>query len=344
MKQLMKLLIALVVCAGIVAATGWHFLSNWSLEKGPLTAELVLEFKPGTKLKELAVQLESLGAIDDADMFVMWVRAKRNYNSFQAGTYKIEPESTPTTIFSKLAKGESFEPVLANYTIPEGFTAKQVMERLAANGIGHIVANINLIKDKKFLESLNIPGSSIEGFIFPATYSYTYIPTAHQAVKNMVETFWQKMPKGYEEAVKAKGLTLYQAITFASLIELETKHDEEKPLISEVIWSRLKDGVPLAIDAAVIYGITDYDGDIKTKHLKDPDNLYNTRIHKGLPPTPIGAPSTKAIEAVLTPTSSKYYYYVLKPGDTRHYFSKSLKEHNENVKKYVEWARKVNKR
>ena len=344
MKQFLKLLLALVLCAGIVASTGWYLLSNWSQVLGPLPEELVLEFKPGTKLKELAVHLQNQSAIDDADMFVMWVRAQRNYNSFQAGTYKIEPRSSPSTIISKLVKGESFEPVVLTYTIPEGFTAKQVMERLAAQGVGHIVANLNLINDKKFLQSLNIPGPTLEGFIFPATYSYTVIPTAHQAVKNMVDTFWQKLPKDYEQAVKTKGLTLYQAITFASLIELETKHDEEKSLISEVIWSRLKDGVPLAIDAAVIYGIADYNGDIKTKHLKDPENPYNTRIHKGLPPTPIGAPGTKAIEAVLTPSSLKYYFYVLKPGDTRHYFSKSLKEHNENVKKYVEWARKINRR
>ena len=138
MKQLMKLLIALVVCASIVAGIGWYFLSVWSLEKGPLTAELVLEFKPGTKLKELAVQLENQGAVDDAEMFVMWVRVQRNYNSFQAGTYKVEPASTPAMIISKLVKGESYEPVVVSYTIPEGFTAKQVMERLAANGIGHI--------------------------------------------------------------------------------------------------------------------------------------------------------------------------------------------------------------
>ena len=102
--------------------------------------------------------------------------------------------------------------------------------------------------------------------------------------------------------------------------------------ISEVIWNRIKKGEPLGIDAALIYGIKNYQGDIKWKHLRDKKNKYNTRIHKGLPPGPIGAVSKVSLEAVLNPTAEGYYYYVLKAGTTRHNFSKSLAEHNKFVK------------
>jgi UPF0755 protein len=344
MQHLFKLLIAIGLTVSAMAVGGWLYLSDWAKTPGPLAGELVLEFKPGTRLKDLAAQLKSDNIISDPDRFVMWVRVQRSYDRFQAGNYKLTPMVTPDEVIEKLIRGESFEPVVLTYTVPEGFTVRQVMERLAANGVGHIVANQNLAKDQIFIDNLKIPGSSLEGFIFPATYSFTKIPTPHEAVRHMVETFWQKLPPGYEDRVRQLGLTLYEAITFASLIELETKHDDEKSLISEVIWRRLKDKAPLAIDAALIYGIQDYNGDIKTVHLKDASNPYNTRIHRGLPPTPIGAPGIRAIEAVLTPSAFNYYYYVLKPGDTRHHFSRSLKEHNTNVKKYVEWSKRINKR
>lgn len=344
MKFLIRLLFASFLTVAVLAGAGWMILKDWSTTPSANTEEIVLEFKPGTKLRDLATNLEIEHSIDDANRFVMWVRATRSYAGFQAGTYKLDPGMTPAGIVAKLIRGESYEPVVLTLTIPEGFTVRQVMERLAANGVGHIVANQNLAKDQLFLDSLKIPGPSLEGFIYPATYTFTTIPTAHQALKNMVDTFWEKLPKNYEDAAKKRGLTLYQAITFASLIQLETKYDDEKSLISEVIWRRLNDRAQLAIDAALIYGIQDYNGDIKSKHLKDPENPYNTRIHRGLPPTPIGAPGTKAIEAVLTPSDFKYYYYVLKPGENRHHFSISLKEHNSNVKKYVEWSKRTNKR
>ena len=132
-----------------------------------------------------------------------------------------------------------------------------------------------------------------------------------------------------------KGLALHQAVTFASLIEAETLHDDERSKVSEVIWRRLKDNAPLGIDAALIYGIPDYAGDLKTAHLNDAKNRYNTRIHRGLPPSPIGNPSAKSMAAVLTPSDQGYYYYVLIPGSDRHHFSRTLKEHNEHVRNLV---------
>jgi len=156
-----------------------------------------------------------------------------------------------------------------------------------------------------------------------------------------VKNFWQHLPKNYEAQVHAMGLSLDQAVTFASLIERETRHDDEKPLISEVIWRRLKDKTPLAIDAAVIYGVANYKGNLTWANLADAKNPYNTRIHVGLPPTPIGSPDLKALEAVLTPSNFGYYYYVLIPGEGRHHFSRTLQEHNEHVKKLVESTKRV---
>jgi UPF0755 protein len=185
-----------------------------------------------------------------------------------------------------------------------------------------------------------VPSTNLEGFLYPATYNFTEQPTATSAYTQMAKTFWSHLPKDYEKSVQARGLTLQQAVTFASMIETETLNEDEKALISEVIWRRLKDGVPLGIDASLIYGIPGYGGDLTWADLSNADNPYNTRVHKGLPPTPIGATSLKSLEAVLTPSNFGYYYYVLIPGTQRHHFSKSLKEHNEHVRILVKATRR----
>ena len=157
----------------------------------------------------------------------------------------------------------------------------------------------------------------------------------------MIKEFYLKLPKNYEKKIHSYGLSLYEAVIFASLIEKETFLPEERDYIAEVIWNRLKANMPLGIDAAVIYGVKDWKGDLKTSHLRDRKNLYNLRIHRGLPPGPICSPSKASLEAVLTPSRKGHYYYVLLPGtQKRHHFSKTLKEHNLFVKKLVRYQKK----
>lgn len=335
---------AILLVLGLLAAAAvfgvYVRLQHWSQEEVPLAGETIFDFKAGTGLSGLSKTLEARGVVSNALMFTAWVRLEGTYRQFQAGRYRFEGKVSPAQVADAIRKGETWNPVVLQIAVPEGFTIKGVIERLAAHGVGHIVELQRLVKDPTFLKSLNVDAPSLEGYLFPATYSFHEMPTAMQALEQMTKTFWQNLPRDYEKRVNAMGLTLQQAVTFASLIELETMLDDEKPLISEVIWRRLKDKVPLAIDAAVIYGIPDYDGDIKWSHLSDASNPYNTRIHVGLPPTPIGAPGLKALEAVLTPSNFGYYYYVLVPGATRHHFSKTLKEHNQHVKKLLNGSKK----
>jgi len=112
-----------------------------------------------------------------------------------------------------------------------------------------------------------------------------------------------------------------------------------------VIWRRLREGAPLGIDASIIYGIEDYTGDLKWKHLRDAKNPYNSRIHKGLPPTPICSPGLKALEAVFNPTQYGYKFYV---ADTKrpgwHVFTKTHREHNAKVKELIQATRRGKKK
>ena len=192
------------------------------------------------------------------------------------------------------------------------------------------------MRNKSFIKELGVNSSSLEGYTYPATYSFSKMPTGREFYTTVVKKFFDSLPSGFLDQVEARGLSLNDAVTFASLIELETMQEAEKPIISEVIWRRLKQGDALGIDAAIIYGISNYAGDITWNHLKDKNNPYNTRIHRGLPPTAIGAVSKTSLEAVLKPTNLGYYYYMLDADDqTKHVFSRTAAEHGEQVKRFL---------
>ena len=264
------------------------------------------------------------------------MRLNNLFTGFQSGPYRYELFAKPADIANDMINGKVYRPVVVQFTIPEGFTLRKITDRLVANGIGKSEEVWAQFRNPAFISSLGIQAMTLEGYIYPATYTFTEIPDPKTAIKKMVDTFWNRIPANYLEAITAKKLTLHQAVTFASLIEMETLHLDEKPLVSEVIWNRLKDNVPLGIDATIIYGIPNYDGNIRRVHLEDAKNLYNSRLHRGLPPSPIGSVSSESLAAVLTPSNMGYYYYVLEAGtENRHHFSKSLSEHNEYVRKLV---------
>ncbi len=345
MLRAIKFLIACVVLAAVIAVAvvywGKQRLSEWSHTVVVPDEVAVIDFPRGTKLAELAELLEASNVVDEPLYFRAWVRFFSSYQKFQAGMYRFEGPVSPQEIARKMIEGDIYIPVVLQFTIPEGFTQKQVIERLVELKVGSIEDFEKLVNDKAFLTEVGIDASSLEGFLYPATYQFSEFPGPREALTSAVTTFWSKLPQGYENSVRDLGLSLVEAVTFASLIELETRLDEERPLVSEVIWTRLKRGMPLGIDAAIIYGIKDYTGDLKFRHLKDSSNPYNTRIHAGLPPTPIGSPSLASLQAVLTPSSQGNLYYVLDPEDgSRHIFSKTLREHNRHVRKLVRHRRK----
>ena len=338
MFRLITLFWCVVFAIGLMGY--WH-IDRWGNAEIALTTERVVEFPRGTSIATLAGSLEATGLIDNSLMFGIWVRLFGNYGKFQAGNYRFTNSVSPASIADKMAAGKIHQPIVLQFTVPEGFTLKLLFKRLEAKGIASAAEIKKLAYSKTLLKKLNVPSTSLEGFVYPATYSYKRRLSAEEVLTDLVQTFWRKLPSDYGQRVKKMGLTLKNAVTFASLIELETMHADEMPKVSEVIWRRLKAGSPIGIDAALIYGIKDYQGDIKWAHLKDRKNPYNTRIHKGLPPTPIGSPSSQALLAVLNPTNQGYYYYVLNiQSGNRHHFSKTSAEHRKHVKALVKATKK----
>lgn len=339
MKAILNRVLAVFFVGTTVIAVAIWLVHDWGTQPRSIETPIELEIPRGSSSEVIAELLEQRSLISHRFLFKVWLRAFGHPERYQAGLYQFVDQVSPEQIDEFLRNGRVYSPVVLQFVIPEGFTLQQVLRRLEANGVGTYEELSTLAHDRKFLDDLNISNEakSLEGYLYPATYSFIRKRTAREVLAHMVETFWQKLPDGYIEGLKKKRLSLHKAVTFASLIEMETLHDDERPKIAEVIWSRLRNGEPLAIDAALIYGIKDYQGDIKWKHLKDRKNPYNTRVHKGLPPGPIGSVSQNSLAAVLSPTDEGFYYYVLKYNSGgRHHFSKTLKEHNQHVRRLVE--------
>ena len=341
MKALLSFVVFIILSA-LLAFLGFEYAKNWTTSYSNLEKEVVYEFKPKTSLDKLSKDLAGNKIVSSDVFFKYWVKYFANYSKFQAGKYRFSDKITPLEVVASFVSGSTYNPVVFKFTIPEGFTFKQISKKLASFKLGDFNEIISLKNSKDFITELGLNSNTLEGYVYPATYSFIEMPNAKAVIKKAVSEFLKRLPEDYEQRVQEMGLTLDEAVNFASLIELETSSIEEKPLVSEVIWARLKDKVAIGIDATIIYGIKDYKGNITRKHLKDASNLYNSRIHLGLPPTAIGNPDISSLLAVLNPSSEGFYYYVLdvtKPGN-KHHFSKSLSEHNTYVRKLIQHSRK----
>jgi UPF0755 protein len=329
--------IAILFLAGSSLGVGTYVLLKWSREPfGTEAAEVEIEVPKGVTLAELSQKLESVNLVSSSTKFRMWTKVFSKFTNFKAGVYKIPSPISPESLGLKFIEGSTYREVKYEILLPEGFTLDSVIERCIGMGIGSREEFLRLSKDREFLDTLGIGADSIEGFLYPATYFFYEMPSEEDVYKELVGTFWKKLPAGYESMAASRGVTMYQAIIMASLIEAETMYEEEKPLIAEVIWNRLRMGMPLGIDASTIYGISGFDGNLTKDNLKDTSNPYNLRVVKGLPPTPINSPTVSSLKALLEPTSEGYLYYVLtSKNDKHHTFTKSLSEHNSAVAKFL---------
>ena len=316
---------------------GYKYIKNIYPHKTLYVDNVQISLNSGESLKVFAKKLKNSGVINDENLFYLWVRFFSDYSKYQKGPYLFDGKISPIDIDEMIKQGKIYEPVVFKITVPEGYNFKQICEKLASLNESFLFNECyQLLNDKELLDKYNIESDTLEGFLFPLTYSFTKMPSLREVIETMLDTFFKKLPSNYYEEISKLRLTLKDAVTFASLIELESADPNERNMISGVIWNRLRARMPLGIDASLIYGIKDYNGNIRKKDLKDSDNKFNTRMYVGLPPTPIASPSLESLIAVITPTEHKYYYYVLDyQNKKRHLFSKNLNEHNVLVKKLV---------
>jgi UPF0755 protein len=294
-------------------------------EKGENKNFVVVE---GATLKQVAVGLENADIIRSNTLFRLAGRFMGYDHHIKTGEYRLNGAMPPLKILETLKEGRI---ITHPITIPEGFNLDQIAHLLEQKGLSNKASFLEHAKDRSLMAQLDLSGDTLEGYLYPDTYRFQRNVTAGRIIDVMVKRF-RDIVTPLDARIKDSGMTLKQAITLASIVEKETGRPEERPMIARVFLNRLQKNMRLESDPTVIYGISDFNGNLTKRDLKT-KTPYNTYIIRGLPPGPIANPGLAAISAVLNPEEGNYYYFVSKNNGT-HYFSKTLKEHNRAVRRF----------
>jgi len=304
------------------------FLSLLPVGKGE---RKVIEIKEGTSLLAIANELKSEKLIRSKFSFVLLALLTGKGKKLKAGFYELSSSFPSWKILGILAEGKVKK---IKVTIPEGFTIRQIGERLEQAGILSAKEFVHLATHAPITLRMIVgaPSGNLEGFLFPDTYYFSQGESPENIVKAMLWNFRRKV---LEKVKGSSELPFYDALKLASLVEWEAKHDEERRLIAGVLLNRLRKGMKLECDATLQYVLPQHKERITYKDLEI-DSPYNTYKVKGLPPTPICNPGLPSIEAALNPEDTPFLFYVARP-DGYHIFSLTAEEHF----KAVERARRL---
>ena len=315
---------------GAASAAGVHWLLA---PANPVAAEIVFTVAPGQPLGEIARSLERARLVRSASAVAWIARLHGQSGALRSGEYALSAAQTPSEILAVLESGRTLSyPVV----LPEGFTAAQIGARLAAEGLADADAFAKAIRDPALIASLGISAPSLEGYLFPDTYLLPHGMPAEEIARLFAERFlvvWKQI----EPLATAQGLTQHQVVTLASIVEKETGVSEERALVAGVFRNRLKRRMRLESDPTVIYGIPDFDGNLRRRDLEDAANPYNTYRIAALPPGPIANPGEASLRAVVNPADSDYLYFVAR-NDGTHTFSNTFREHERAVERYQKKA------
>jgi len=243
---------------------------------------------------------------------------------FMPGTYTM---CTDMSLFRVLDKVISGDVAQTSITIPEGFTLAQIAERLGHKEITDSSTFLQLAENNAKEFGVNSPTGSLEGYLFPETYTFGLGLSARQVIQTMVDTFDSRIVKPNRSKLSDPD-ELHKMVTIASLVEREARVGQDRPLIASVITNRLRTNMRLQIDATVLYAMKLHKSRVLYRDL-DTESAYNTYRNRGLPPGPIANPGLASIEAALNPAATDYLYYVAQPDGT-HKFARTFHEHIAN--------------
>jgi len=316
---------------------GCFYFINMPLGRGNASALVILE--RGEPLKSFLNKLDKKGIRVNPFVFRLYLKLTGHSKDLKAGEYMISTGHSIRTLADTLIKGKIY---LRRVVIWEGLDMFDIARLMVREGILSQEKDfLNATTNPSLLKKMKVPGETAEGFLFPETYRFPRNSPPQRVVEKMVYTFCNRITPTIKEKCHEIGLTLYEAVTLASIIQKETFVKSEMPLVSAVYHNRLKRGMKLQADPTVIYAIKLKYGQEKLQLSKRDlaiDSPYNTYRHKGLPPGPICNPGLAALRAAVNPAPVDYLYFVSK-GDGTHYFSRTLAEHNRAVWKYIRMPR-----
>jgi UPF0755 protein len=290
----------------------------------------IVDLAKGTTIRKFADELAAQKVIRSTFMFQLLARLNGASAKAKAGTYQLSDAMTPAEILRKLVSGEIYE---KKFSLPEGYSIYQAAELLDAKKLFSGEDFLRACRDRQLLQQLGINGATAEGYLYPGTYNLLKMADPADLVKTMAAQATKLYAERFAPLGKGVRLSRHQVLTLASIVEKEAVAPQERPVIASVFFNRLKKKMPLQSDPTAVYGVRAFSGRVSGEDVRR-NSAYNTYVINGLPPGPIGNPSEGAIEAVLKPAVTGYYYFVAKK-DGSHHFSATLAEHNRAVNLYL---------
>ena len=320
---------AIAVVAAVLLGAGLFlaFGTSHTIERSDRDAgeNIYMVVKPGTTASEISDRLTHLGVIDSRLRFWWLMKLQGDASKFKTGTYAFTPHMDEQAVLDKLVAGDT---TVVKFTIPEGFGIKEIAKRLADEGLvdeQEFLAEAKDFAPYDYMKKRPNVRYAAEGYLFPDTYVIHSDVSAEGIMKMMAEDFDTRLTPALRQQAAAKGLSIHDLITLASLVEKEARYDEDRPIIAQVFFKRLQMGMPLQSDTTLQYLMAGPKEDVSIEDTKI-DSPYNTYQHEGLPPGPIASPGMKSILAVLNPANTDYLYFVADRQGHNHY-SQTYDEH-----------------
>lgn len=325
LRRLLRLVLRTVLLLAVLAGLAAFWL-YWTLARPVGKGQpQTIAVQPGQSPRTVARELQQKGLIRSSRTFLAAARWSGNGRHIQAGGYEFPPTMSALEILDALVHGT--HQTWRWLTIPEGFTIRQMADRVEEKKLGTAEAFRQAATADSFSPGFPLPSSGLEGYLFPDTYRVELDAGARGVLAQMLRRFQEVVSKGMlSQQATYRGRSLNEIVTLASCVEAEAKRDEERPVIAGVLANRLRKGMRLECDATVQYAL----GAGRKARLFNKDLLvdseYNTYLHAGLPPGPICSPGAASIRAAMNPASVPYFFYVARP-DGSHIFSRTFAEH-----------------
>jgi UPF0755 protein len=330
MRRLALALLVLTVAAA--AAGAWIYQRIGEPYRGYEGSEQFVDIPPGEGSRAIGQRLITAGVVRDDLTFRIALSLSGEARRLRAGEYRFDTPMTPGQVIDKLVRGDVY---VINITFPEGLTLAEMAKIFERGGLGPAAAFSQAANDASLIHALDPAARDLEGYLFPETYRLPRRTDASTLVRQMTARFEEVFTPAMRAASAARGQTIRQVVTLASIVEKEASRADERAIVAAVYTNRLRLGMPLQADPTVIAGLQragQYTGNLRRADL-DFDSPYNTYRYPGLPPGPIASPGRASLEAATEPAAVDYLYFVSR-NDGSHEFARTLTEHNRNVQRW----------
>lgn len=329
-----RIFVLLLVLLLVLVVSGWQLfnLQLQPVDRADVTT-IDVRLPESSTAGNVAALLSQNGLIRNQKVFLFYCRQQGLDKQLKAGLYELSRSMSVPQLAGKIAEGSVKSRTM---TIPEGYTVKQIGDLLVKEKIctqQQWVAALTAVGDYDFLPPrTTTPERRLEGYLYPDTYSIDEASSAQDILSMMLDHFQSQWDEQFAAQAEIKKISVREVVIVASLIEREARVAEERERIAGVIFNRLQTGMPLQIDATIIYSLGEHREMLTYKDLEI-DSPYNTYKYAGLPAGPIASPGGSSIAAALAPEANNYFYYVAK-GDGSHHFSTTYAEHLAAKAKY----------